>query len=172
MRRLVLARHDADFNLLEAGFVQPAVQIALGKTRPAVAVELLRLVEVVLEQIENQNLPAAPQNFMRAAKWPGPARPRDATPGSKSPGPRCRHQSAGSANRPAGIPDFFCPFFFAFAAPNATIFSELSTAMTFLQRRASSSLNKPSPAPRSATTSGGRIRSSKCPKACHERPGP
>ena len=28
------------------------------------------------------------------------------------------------------------------------------------------------PTPRSATTSGGRIRSSRCPNACQERPGP
>jgi sortase A len=41
------------------------------------------------------------------------------------------------------------------------VFAELSTAITFLQRRASSSLNKPSPAPRSATTSGGTMRNNK-----------
>ena len=65
MRRLFLGGDDADFDLLETGGFEPAVQIALGKTQPAVAVKFARLVEVVLEQIENQNLPARLQNFVR-----------------------------------------------------------------------------------------------------------
>lgn len=53
MRRLFLSRDDADFYLLEARRFQPVMQIALGKAGPAVAVELLRLPEIVLQQIEN-----------------------------------------------------------------------------------------------------------------------
>src|ERR1035438_895270 len=64
MRRLFLARHDADFDFLEPGFVQPAVQITFRETGPAVAVKLARLPEIVLEQIENQNLSARPEDFV------------------------------------------------------------------------------------------------------------
>ena len=67
MRRLFLGGDDADFNFLETGLFQPAVQIALGETRPAVAVKFMCLLEMVLKQIENQNLSARLQDFMRAA---------------------------------------------------------------------------------------------------------
>ena len=53
MRRLFLGGDDADFDFLESGGFEPAVQIALGETEPAVAVKFARLVEIVLEQIEN-----------------------------------------------------------------------------------------------------------------------
>jgi len=36
--RLFFARHDADFNFFEAGCLKPVMQIALGKSQPAVAV--------------------------------------------------------------------------------------------------------------------------------------
>src|SRR5271170_8039437 len=41
------------------------MQIAFGKTKPAIAVKFTRLVEIVLEQIENQNLSVRLQNFVR-----------------------------------------------------------------------------------------------------------
>ena len=44
---------------LKPAVFQPAVQIAFGKTRPAVAVKLVRLLEVVLGQVEDHDLPAA-----------------------------------------------------------------------------------------------------------------
>jgi hypothetical protein len=50
--------------------------------------------------------------------------------------------------------EIFQAVLFACLAPNATIFSELSTAITCWQRRASNSLNNPSPEPKSATTNG------------------
>ena len=65
MRWLFLGGDDADFNFLETSSFQPAMQIAFGKSQPAVAVKFARLVEVVLEQIENQNLPAGLQNLVR-----------------------------------------------------------------------------------------------------------
>ena len=43
MRRLFLAGDNADFDFLEARFVQPAMQIAFGETQPAVAVKLRAL---------------------------------------------------------------------------------------------------------------------------------
>ena len=67
MRRLFFARNDADFDFLEPGLFQPVMQIALGKTEPAVAVKFAGFVEVVLEQIENQNLSARLQNFVRSS---------------------------------------------------------------------------------------------------------
>src|ERR1039457_779264 len=71
MRRLFLGGDDADFNFFETRFFQPAVQITLGKTRPAVAVKFVRLLEIVLEQIENQDLSTRLQNFVRAAERRG-----------------------------------------------------------------------------------------------------
>ena len=67
MRRLFLGGDDADFDFLETGGFEPAVQIAFGKTQPAVAVKFARLVEVVLEQIENQNLAIGLENFAALA---------------------------------------------------------------------------------------------------------
>ena len=65
MRRLFLAGDNADFDFLEARVFEPAMQIAFGKTQPAVTVKLMRLVERMLEQIENHDLPAFFENFMR-----------------------------------------------------------------------------------------------------------
>src|SRR2546425_11007436 len=59
MRRLFFAGDDADFDLLEARPLQPAMQIAFRKARPAVPVKFARLMEVVLEQVEDHDLPAA-----------------------------------------------------------------------------------------------------------------
>ena len=64
MRRLFLAGHHADFDLFGTGLFQPAVKIAFGKSRPAVAVELARLPKIVLEQIQNQDLSARAENFV------------------------------------------------------------------------------------------------------------
>src|SRR5213082_2201818 len=63
MRRLFLARHDADLDFLETGVFEPTVQIAFRETKPAVAVKLARFLEVVLEQIEDHDLPAGSQHF-------------------------------------------------------------------------------------------------------------
>src|SRR5271170_7844482 len=147
------------------------MQIAFGKTKPAIAVKFTRLVEIVLEQIENQNLSVRLQNFVRGNNGGG------GNLGMVQRLAQNHEVNAVRVNRRVlqiAEPEFqiFQSIFFALAAPNATIFSELSTAMTFFARRASSSLNKPSPAPKSATTSGGKILNSKCPNACHERPGP
>ena len=54
----------------------------------------------------------------------------------------------GSSRSPRRNSRFLILFLRALVAPKATIFSELSTAMTFLARRASNSLNNPSPAPK------------------------
>ena len=66
MRRLFLGGDDADFNLLETGAFEPAVQIAFGEPQPAVAGKLACLVEIMLELIKNHDLPAALENFVRA----------------------------------------------------------------------------------------------------------
>ena len=52
MRRLFLGGDDADFDFLETDGFEPAVQIAFGKTKPAVAVKLARFFKIVLEQIQ------------------------------------------------------------------------------------------------------------------------
>jgi hypothetical protein len=52
MRRLFLGGDDADFDFLETGGFEPAVQIAFGKTEPTVALKFARFFEIVLEQIQ------------------------------------------------------------------------------------------------------------------------
>ena len=61
--------------------------------------------------------------------------------------------------------------FFASCDPNSTIFGELSMAMTLRAFFASNCESVPSPAPRSATVSGGSKVMSVCASAFHERPG-
>src|SRR5260370_27103102 len=51
MRRLFFARDDADFNSLEAGLLQPAMQVAFRKAKPAVTIKFARALEAVREQI-------------------------------------------------------------------------------------------------------------------------
>src|SRR6266498_1950866 len=65
VRRLFFARHDADLDFFETGFFQPAVQIALRETEPAIAVQLARFVEAVLKQVQNHDLPAHTKNLVR-----------------------------------------------------------------------------------------------------------
>src|SRR5216117_3246418 len=65
MRGLFFAGNDADFDLLEARLFQPAMQIAFREARPAVTVKVARLREIVQEQIEYHDLPAATQHFER-----------------------------------------------------------------------------------------------------------
>ena len=52
MRRLFLGGDDADLDLLEPGGFEPAVQIALGKTQPAVTLKFARILKVMLQQID------------------------------------------------------------------------------------------------------------------------
>ena len=65
MRRLFFAGDDADFNFLEPDFFQPALQVALRKTQPAVAIEFASPLEIVLEQLKNQNLTARTKDSVR-----------------------------------------------------------------------------------------------------------
>jgi len=65
MRRLFLPRDHIYLNLLKSCGLQPAVQIALREPQPSIPIELVCLVEVVLEQIENHNLSARPQEAVR-----------------------------------------------------------------------------------------------------------
>src|SRR5690242_8066315 len=71
MRWLFLGGDDADVYFLESGFLQPAMQVAFGKAQPPVAVKFVRLLEIVLEQVENHDLSAGLQNLVRAAQGGG-----------------------------------------------------------------------------------------------------
>src|SRR4051812_40531908 len=64
MRGLFLSRDDADFDFPETGGFHPALQIALGESEPAVAIKLVRLLELVLRQIQDQQLAARRQDAM------------------------------------------------------------------------------------------------------------
>ena len=71
MRGLFFGGDNADFDFFEARFFEPAMQIAFGKAQPAVTVKFVRFLEVVLEQVQNQELPAGLQNFVGAAQGGG-----------------------------------------------------------------------------------------------------
>src|ERR1043166_1566586 len=53
---LLLFGDNADFDLPEAGRFEPAVQIALGKAQPKIAVQFAGLLEFVLQQVEDHDL--------------------------------------------------------------------------------------------------------------------
>jgi len=172
MRRLLLASDDAISILLKPACSEPSDANSLsGKPSHRSPYNSWRSLEAVFSRSRIQNLAARFEEVMGAGD------------GLRGIGRvvQClaeNHQvhafriDGGFSRSPRRKSRFFKLFFFALAAPKATIFSELSTAMTLLHRRASNSLNKPSPDPRSATTRGGKMRSSRWPKACHERPGP
>ena len=147
------------------------MQVALGKAGPAVAVEFARLLKIVPEQVQDHDLAAGPEDFVGAAD--GRRRIFRMVQRLAEDDQIHTVRLHGRVLEVA-LAEFevFQPVLAGLGRAEATIFSELSTAMTFLQRRASSSLSKPSPAPRSATTMGGKMRRSKWPKACQDRPGP
>src|ERR1041385_4151506 len=53
---LLLFGDNADFDLPEAGRFEPAVQIALGKAQPKIAVQFAGVLEFVLQQVEDHDL--------------------------------------------------------------------------------------------------------------------
>src|SRR5438552_12311840 len=71
MGRLFLARHDADLDFSETRPLQPPVQIAFGKSEPAIAVEFARPLETVLEQIENHDRSGGRENLVRRSNRSG-----------------------------------------------------------------------------------------------------
>jgi hypothetical protein len=147
------------------------VQVGFRKAEPAVAVKIVGLLELVPQQIQNHDLAARPQYLVGTG---------DALfgIGGVMEGLAQHHQI--NALRLDGR--VFQVAQAEFQVLELVLFrlvgaeghhrSELSTAMTFLARRASNSLNKPFARPKSAMTSGGSTRKSSCPKACQERPGP
>src|SRR3954469_25554183 len=67
MRRLLFARPYADLDFLESRRLEPAVQIARFNPEPQIAVELARIFKSMLEQVQNHDLTAGPQNLSCAA---------------------------------------------------------------------------------------------------------
>ena len=67
MGRLLFAGNDADLDPLETSRFEPAMQITLGKTEPAVAIQLVRPFETVPGEVENHHLSARLQNVVCAA---------------------------------------------------------------------------------------------------------
>ena len=66
MRRLFFAGDNADFNFFEMRLFQPAMQVAFLETEPLITVQLGSFVKAMLQQIKYQDLPAWPQNLIRA----------------------------------------------------------------------------------------------------------
>ena len=58
MRRLFFAGHNADLHALQLRRFKPALQVTFAEAKPTIAVELVRFLEFVLQQIEDHQLPA------------------------------------------------------------------------------------------------------------------
>ena len=63
---LLFGGDDADFDFFKSGILQPSMQITFGETEPAVAIKLPSFFEIMLEQIQQEQLPAWAKNFMCA----------------------------------------------------------------------------------------------------------
>ena len=83
MRRFFFPGYHADLDLPEARILEPAMQIALCKAEPAVAIGISRLLKAVLQQIQNQDLAPGAQQSMRLRLRRRTDPPHDARPGSK-----------------------------------------------------------------------------------------
>src|ERR1041385_4307007 len=57
MKGFLLPRHDPDFNHFETSLLQPSMQIAFRKSQPAVSIQLMRLLERMPRQIQDDYLP-------------------------------------------------------------------------------------------------------------------
>src|SRR5436190_8206254 len=68
MRWLLFFRNNTDFDLFEPGGFKPTMEIAGFETKPAVAVEFLRLFKIMFQQIENHDLPTRSKNLISADK--------------------------------------------------------------------------------------------------------
>ena len=67
VRGLLLGGHDVDLHFFEPGLFEPAVQVALGKTGPAIAVEFSGFFKRVGQQVQNHDLAAGLENLVGAA---------------------------------------------------------------------------------------------------------
>lgn len=61
MGRFLLTRYYTDFNFPETGILQPAVKIALGKTKPPVAIGFASFVKVMLQKVQDHDLASSTQ---------------------------------------------------------------------------------------------------------------
>ena len=162
--------HEVCLDVCESGILQQGFEFDFAESEPGIGIELARFFEAVLHQIEDGDAAAGFENP------PGFA---DGAPGMQRVMQRlaeeCQIDRAvfdGTDSRsPSRYSSALTPCFSASDVPNSTIFSELSTAITFFARCASSSENVPSPAPRSAITIGGISFNSASERPFHERPG-
>src|SRR5262245_28121482 len=70
MRRLFLFCHDADIYTAKTCLLQPVMKIALGEPEPTIAIKLMGLFKVMLEKIQNHDLPTRLQGLMSAGHSP------------------------------------------------------------------------------------------------------
>ena len=61
MRRLSFACDIVDFNFFEPRFLKPIMQRVFCEPQPTIAIETLGLFKIVLEQINDDDLPVRPQ---------------------------------------------------------------------------------------------------------------
>ena len=155
MRRFFFAMHNRGLDVSEPCLRQKPPHLHLRKAQPQIGIHFAGIFVGVPHQIQHHNAAAGFQNakglayrslrVLRMVQRLAKERQVDALIRNRN-----RFQIAL-----AGIPGCWTPCLRASSAPYSTIFSELSTAITCLARRASSWENVPSPAPRSAITSGG-----------------
>jgi len=66
MRRLFFSRHDVYFYALKCRRLQPAVQVALRESQPAVTIKLMGAFERVLSKIQDHDLSSWAKDAVRA----------------------------------------------------------------------------------------------------------
>ena len=170
MRRFAFTVHHRDFDVLKSRLAEKASDLDFGEAEPQIRVQFPRLFIAVPHQIQDDD-PAArlenPKGFgNRALGVPGVV--------------QCLAEE-GQIHRACTNGHVFNVAFAVFKvgdtmlacklAPYSTIFSELSTAITFFARWANNCEKVPSPAPRSAMTIGGISFNKVSDSPFQERPG-
>ena len=154
VRRVFLAVHHRRFDILEPGLAQKSRALHFREAQPQIGVHFARFFVVVPQQIQHHDPAAGFQDPPRLRhRALGMLRVMQSLAEERQIHGRIPHRHASRS--PLRYSRFLTPCLRASSRPYSTIFSELSTAITFFARRASNCENVPSPAPRSAITIGG-----------------
>src|SRR5947207_7927448 len=60
---LFFTRDDGNFDLFKSCCFEPPLQVAFGETKPGIAVKFAGLFELMLQQVEDHDLPAAAKDL-------------------------------------------------------------------------------------------------------------
>jgi hypothetical protein len=143
MWRLLLTRNDADFNPPKGGRLEPSLQIALLKSKEPIPIQLMRELKRGVVQCLAQD------DQIHASALNG---------------------WVFEVTKPEL--QVFQVVLFGFGRPKATIFSELSTAITLLAAARQKLADEPFAGAQVRYHQRRQNAQQQMPKACHERPGP